>query len=49
MFFLTKASILDRLSSTRYIGANLSDNLNSSAHVGYVSRKFTKYVSVILF
>ena len=40
-------SILDRLSSTRYLGVYLDDNLNWSAHVGYVSRKLSRYVPVI--
>ena len=45
---LLNNSILDRLSSTRYLGVYLDDNLNWSAHVGYVSRKLSRYIPVIL-
>ena len=40
-------SILDRLSSTRYVGVYLDDNLNWNAHVGYVSRKLSRYIPVM--
>ena len=44
---LLNNSILDRLSSTRYLGVYLDDNLNWSAHVGYISRKLSRYIPVI--
>ena len=38
---------LDRLSSTKYLGLILDENLTWSAHINHVTRKVTRYVPVL--